>query len=337
MKIGIPGGMLFYYFYSLYTAFFQELGAEVVTSGSTNKTIFDSGIRLCVDEACLPVKIYHGHVDSLKDKVDALFIPRIVSICKNEYICPKFCGLPEMIRNSVPNLPYVIDCTINLRKSGGALIDAILDAASIISHDRRLIMSAYKKAATVQRVFEERLRTTGDFSLSISDKEISSKKTEYARRIGIIGHPYNVYDVFINMNIVEKLKSFGYSVLFPEMLDPLRVKRASNNFPKRHFWTFGRMLLGMGLSLIEKKDVDGIIYLSSFGCGIDSLIEDYLERHIRRDGRIPYMKLVLDEHTGEAGIDTRLEAFIDMVRWKEENESYISSYGQHVRSGQGIP
>ena len=63
------------------------------------------GAQYCVDEACLPVKVFHGHVCYLKDKCDLLFIPRIMQLYKDEYICPKFCGLPEMVINSIPGLP----------------------------------------------------------------------------------------------------------------------------------------------------------------------------------------------------------------------------------------
>ena len=53
----------------------------------------------------LPIKIFHGHVADLINKVDAIFVPRIISIAPREYICPKFLGLPDMIRNSISNLP----------------------------------------------------------------------------------------------------------------------------------------------------------------------------------------------------------------------------------------
>lgn len=88
--------------------FFTELGAETIVSEDTNKSILDLGVKHCVDEACMPVKVFHGHVASLRDKCDAILIPRIMQIRKREYICPKFCGLPEMVVYNIPDLPAVI-------------------------------------------------------------------------------------------------------------------------------------------------------------------------------------------------------------------------------------
>jgi len=65
-------------------------------SDDTNKEILDWGVKHCSNETCLPVKVFHGHAYSLKDKVDYIFIPRYTSVDKNEYTCPKFCGLPDM-------------------------------------------------------------------------------------------------------------------------------------------------------------------------------------------------------------------------------------------------
>lgn len=335
VRIGIPGGLFYYKFYPLWNTFYEELGAEVITSGDTNKNIFDLGVELCVDEACLPVKVYHGHVKSLSGRADMVFIPRIMSICRNEYICPKFCGLPEMVKNSVPGIPTMIDTIINQRKNPGSIVNSMLDAGSVITKNKKALIKAYKKALSVQDCFQERLRETGNFCLSMKDTKLESGANS-CKYIALIGHPYIIYDSFINMNIVKKLNAQGFHVITPEMIDDERVNRFAMSFPKRHFWTLGRNLLGAGLSFIEQRDVNGIIYMSSFGCGIDSLIEDYLERQIRRDGKIPYMKLVFDEHTGEAGLNTRLEAFIDMVNWRKDNESNFSSYGRSIRSRQGI-
>lgn len=338
MRIGIPCGLLYYSYYALWKSFFENLGCEVISSDNTNKRILDLGVKLCVDEACLPVKIYHGHIQDLIGKADAVFVPRIMSIAKNEYICPKFCGLPDMVRSSIPNMPLMIETTVNLRKSRRSLMDSVISAGSVVTKDKARIIEAYKKALEMQGRFESQIKISGDFEKSISYRkvkaEVKHNKDEKKMRIGLIGHPYNIYDDYANMDIRRKLISEGYHVITPEMVDENKINTNAAIMPKRHFWTFGRKILGAGLSFIKDRNVDGIIYLSSFGCGIDSLIEDYLERHIRRDGKIPYMKIVFDEHSGEAGVNTRLEAFLDMVKWRGDYESDISSYGGSLHGGQ---
>jgi predicted nucleotide-binding protein (sugar kinase/HSP70/actin superfamily) len=55
----------------------------------------------------------------------------------------------------------------------------------------------------------------------------------------------------------------------------------------------------------------------SFGCGVDSFVCDLAERKVRRSRDMPFIILTIDEHSGEAGLDTRLEAFVDMIRWRK--------------------
>ena len=110
MRIGIPNGLLYPDFKVLIETFFAELGREIVVSPVTNRAILDLGVNCCVDEACLPIKVFHGHVRWLSEygRCDMIFIPRIMRLRKNESICPKFCGLTEMVRYSIPDIPPLI-------------------------------------------------------------------------------------------------------------------------------------------------------------------------------------------------------------------------------------
>ena len=101
----------------------------------------------------------------------------------------------------------------------------------------------------------------------------------------------------------------------------------ANQLEKRMFWTFGRELIGAGLCAIEEEfRWDGMIFLSSFACGLDSIIADFIERKIRRKGTLPFMQLFIDEHTGEAGIDTRIEAFIEMIEKMCIRDRYMEDH-----------
>ena len=115
--VGIPRGLFFYDYFPMWKTFLEELGVKVIVSDRTTKNILDEGCKSSVDEACLPVKVFHGHVKSLEGKVDYVLIPRYTSISRNEYICPKIGGLPDMIRHTLKGIPQIIDTEINLRKS----------------------------------------------------------------------------------------------------------------------------------------------------------------------------------------------------------------------------
>jgi predicted nucleotide-binding protein (sugar kinase/HSP70/actin superfamily) len=129
------------------------------------------------------------------------------------------------------------------------------------------------------------------------------------------------------MELISKLSSYGAEVITPEFIDEDILESKSESIHKRMFWTFGKRVICSTLHFIERGDVDGIIYLMSFGCGVDALISDLSERYVRRGGNIPFLLLTIDEHSGEAGFNTRLEAFIDMVIWRMKNEGNISAHG----------
>ena len=99
MKIGIPGGLLYYRYEPFIRTFFNELSADAEYSTVSNREILDLGARHCVDEACLPMKIFHGHAAKLNKTCDAVAVPRIMNCEFGESICPKFRGLPELVQS----------------------------------------------------------------------------------------------------------------------------------------------------------------------------------------------------------------------------------------------
>ncbi|SHH40181.1 acyl-CoA dehydratase activase-related protein [Tepidibacter thalassicus] len=313
MKIGIPRALLFHEYAPLWTTFFEELGAQVIISENTNKKILNEGVQNTVDDACLPVKLFHGHVLNLKDKVDYIFIPRIMSLFKGEHICPKFCGLPEMIKNSIKDLPEIINTEINFIKSKDNLNETIYEIGKYFSTDFNTISRAYDIAYLK---FEEYKKNM-----------LNNIPNKNNKKIMLMGHTYNLYDTYVNMNTINKINLNEIDVLTPQMIDDIYINEYAKKYKGKIFWTFARKLIGTTLYLIENKIVNGIIYVSSFGCGIDSVVADTIERYIKRESDIPFMLLTLDEHTGEGGLNTRIEAFIDMIKWRDKNESNVPTHG----------
>jgi predicted nucleotide-binding protein (sugar kinase/HSP70/actin superfamily) len=314
--------------YPLWNTFFEELGAEVVTSPNTTKKILNEGVRICVDEACVPVKLFHGHVLSIKDQVDFLFIPRLTSISEGEYVCPKFGGLPDMIKGTIKGLPEIIDTEINWRKAESNAIESIIKIGSFIVNDEKLIKNAFKAAVDKFNDYNE------DIKKGFMPEDEKNRKSNLfvvkdsgIINIAVIGHPYNLYDSYINMNLFKKLRANGVNIITQEMIGEDIIDLHAKKLNKRVFWNFGRKALGAVMHMIEGNDIKGIIFLMSFGCGIDSFVGDLAERIVRRNTDIPFIYVTIDEHSGQAGLDTRLEAFIDMIRWRDKNEVDISTYG----------
>ena len=315
VKIGIPRGMFYYDYHILWEEFFKNLGVEVIISPKTNKDILNHGISTCVDEACLPVKVFHGHVNYLKDKVDYIFIPKIMSIYKREYGCPKHLGLPDMVKHSISDLPEIIAPVVNLKSSKRGLKDAVVYSGKYFTNNKREILKAYEMACVKH---EEQ-------SLSnILDENIDFKKYN-SRKILLLGHPYNIYDNYINMEVGKKLESNDIKIINTEMIQESIAREYANTLSKRMFWTQGQRIIGVAFNLIENSEIDGIIYISAFGCGLDSVLIELVDRKAR-EYNTPFTLLTIDEQTGEAGINTRIEAFLDMLKWRDENEDNISAF-----------
>lgn len=328
--IGIPRSLLFYNYFPLWQTFFEWLGEDVIVSGKTTKKTLDKGIESTVDDLCVPMKIFHGHISELKDKVDYLFIPRIYSIHENMYVCPKFQGLPEMIKSTFEKLPKIISPTVNLFNRKNKEIRNVVEVGKIFTNDLDVIGKAYNKAREAYCSYTKILKL-GVLPSDIFDNKYSINRTEDEKpKILLLGHPYVLYDNFFNMDIINKLRNYGYDVVSPDNFQFKEMVKIVENNNIRMCWTFGIKILGSMLKSIKMQNVAGIIYLSSFGCGLDSIITEIFEYRVKQENKIPYTIITLDEHTGEAGVSTRVEAFLDMVERRGMDEDYISTHGNGI-------
>jgi len=331
VKVGVPRGMYFYKYYTFIKTFLTELGAEVVPSPETTKEILDKGVLYCIDDACLPVKVYHGHADSIKDKVDLMLVPRLTSVSKGEYICPKFGGLPEMVKYSVPDLPPLIDTEINLIKSRRSLVKALYRMAFSLK---------FYNPAKIRKSIGSALKAHEEFKAAVHkgntpDNVIMSRPNAPFKRkgrIGLVGHPYLLYDSFINMNLIKKLRERGFEVVTPDMIDSHIINERCMELSKRMFWSSGKSIIGSALYIMDNGSIDGMLSLTAFGCGVDSLAGEFIDRYARKNYKKPYIVLNIDEHTGDAGFNTRLEAFFDLLDWRNSSASDLPTHGRSIYS-----
>ncbi|NLY75017.1 MAG: hypothetical protein GX075_06905, partial [Firmicutes bacterium] len=102
MKIGIPRALLYFWYGHLWERFWSECGWEAQVSPPTDHRIMKSGVNVAIDELCLPVKVFLGHVQFLAPRVDRIFIPHLIKVERDAFICPKFMGLPDLVRHALP-------------------------------------------------------------------------------------------------------------------------------------------------------------------------------------------------------------------------------------------
>jgi len=323
-RLGIPSALLYYVYYPFWLAFFNEIGVQVVTSKGTTKSILDKGVREALADACVPIKLFFGHVMELKNKCDCLFIPRVVCLNGKTIYCPKFLGLPDMIRHSLDGLPPIIDVRIDARQGRLSKLKAFLEIGSYFGVGRNIVLKAYCKAMLVLRRYHRLLRKglnpleAMEYMENPNNKKLALPPKANLK-FAVLGYPYSIYDSFISVNLLDKLKNMGVSVLTTENINPLVLAWQKNcGLPKRLFWTFSDAVLKAAYYLFRRGRVDAVLHLTAFGCGPDSILNKFIELEAKQHGDIPFMTLMIDEHTGEAGMTTRLEAFVDMVRRRKE-------------------
>lgn len=311
--VGIPRALFYYYHYPLWEFFFRELGFRILLSPPTDKNTVNLGIAKAVDEICYPVKIYYGHLAKLgKENIDYLFLPRLVSVEKRSYICPKFMGLPDMVKAGFTQLPNILEPTFDSSKKTYGMKDGLRQLGNELGFYGKKLEKVINGSLGALADYEESLQL-GKTPMEILDGYQQNAKIEKQLIVALLGHGYNIYDPYANMNLIPKLNDLGVQVITPEMLKESTLEKAMKNFPKHMFWTLGRQVVGSALHLETHNKIDGLIHVSSFGCGPDSMVAELVERYIRRNKRKPFLNLIIDEHTGEAGLNTRLEAFIDMI------------------------
>ena len=318
LRVGIPRALLWFKYGPGWQVFFRELGADVVVSPPTSKALLDRAVLLAVDEACLPAKLVYGHVDWLKGRCDLIFLPRMVSEKPWTKMCPKHMGVPDMVRAGVDGLPPLISPTIDLsRDKRKALLRAALEAARPITRNGRAVRRALKAALEAHRRYRALLRKGLD-AFSAARAVLRGEEPEPPVQTGdvsvaVIGHEYNVHDKFVNLELVDHLRGLGARVLTAEAV-PEEVSEAVSDASLRKplYWSYEKHIMGAAYHLARRGEVDGVVILTAFGCGPDSLVTEIMVRDLTEMG-VPVLLLTFDEHSGEAGILTRVEAFFDLL------------------------
>ncbi len=322
-KIGLPYALYFYEYYPLWKDFLTRLGAEVIVSPPTNKKILDLGIKSALSEVCLPVKIFYGHVLYLSEIVDYILIPRMVCIEKGAFFCPKMIGLPDMVKSSLPNLVSQLNPLIDVRQSYGTWKSSLMQVGKMITDNSAELSKAFSDSwEAFQQNYLANLLEPDLLSKSINQKNILNtvkKDSDISVNIAVLGHDYLINDSYVNMSLLNKLKNMNVNILTPEMVHPNIVKKQLKKLYKPIFWSLSRKVVGAAFYYFEKR-VDGIIHLTSFECGEDSMVGELIHHQSQQYPGVSYTEFVFDEHSGEAGVNTRIEAFLDMIRRKKRYE-----------------
>jgi len=297
MVIGIPRALLYYTYSDLWLNFFKNLDVEVIVSPETNKEIAKAGISNSIDEACYSSKIFIGHVQYLLDKCDMIFIPRIENSGIREEYCTRIFGLYDLAINTFPGIK-VLNAEVNylFRQKE---IDAFTEIGEALGKSEEESIDAYKHAAKLaEKIKEEK----------IFQQEKMIEETD-GLKVLMVAHNYNSFDAVIGQDIIRYFDDSNIKVAHADYISMREAKlQAKKAYSSRINWRVSAEMVG-GIQKYRDQ-VDGLVLISTFPCGPDSLFSELLIRTVHDK---PILSLVLDEHDAGAGIATRLESFTDII------------------------
>lgn len=305
-RVGIPRALCYYEYIVLWRTFLETLGLEVIVSPPTTRAMVTTALSRMVSETCLPVKVYAGHVYYLRDHgVDAVLVPAIRATEPDLFHCSKFLGLPDLIRAVVEDCPPLLELDIDIGKKRRDLQAVIRELGKTLTWNPWQLHHAIETAWKAHLDYQTRRA-----AMYLPPPPRDSANTRVT--IAVVGHPYMLYDRYITHNVLGRLQRMGAQVVTPEMAPPEGLNDGITRLTGRKYWVYEGEVTGAAGYYLNQPDVDGVIVMVAFGCGPDSTMLDVAQRAARQQHK-PLMGLVLDEHTGVAGLATRLEAFVDML------------------------
>ena len=350
-----------------FKALLEDMGNEVVVPKRPNREILSLGVANAPEFACIPLKITLGsYIDALRRGADTIVATGGVGPCRAGYytalqkkILERMGFAFEMIvfEPLSTGLWRLID---NIRK----LNSARLSVAAVISAVRRCWekikaldelerMLHYVRPREVVRGAAERAYNAGVRLLETTNtfKGIAEARDEGLRllrsvevdpdadpvRVGIVGEIYVVLEPAANLEMEKTLGELGAEVHRSIFLTGWtqdnaihegggrKIKRAALPYLPEMIGGHGQDSVGHTV-IYSREGLDGVIQLAPFTC-IPEIVAKAILPKVSEDLDIPVLSFFLDEQTGEAGVRTRLEAFVDLLKRRRESRRGFAGKG----------
>ena len=295
MRIGIPRALTTHSLFPLYSTFFAALGKEVVLSG-----VDPRGDLRSHSGFCLPAQIAHGAVlDLAHHGVRLVFLPQVARMPqhdsgKDSYLCPITQAGPYFLAKAFPDTQFlspVLDFTHGYSANAAMTEMAVRELG--VSQD--LANEAWAAAIGEQ--------TRVDCALvEIGRQALAQARAADKPAILLAGHSYNAYTPEASQSVGKKLSSMGVLVIPADCLMPTGAGPT--------VWHFANQILNAA-SLVKQHRNLFLLSVSNFSCTIDAFTHSQLASELESK---PYLTLEIDAHTADAGVQTRLEAFLDIVQ-----------------------
>ncbi|MFB3897626.1 MAG: acyl-CoA dehydratase activase [bacterium] len=329
-KVGLPRILHFYEYYPFWQEFFIQLGCEVVLSDKSNTHIIHEGIETVAAETCFPVKLAHGHIlNLLQKKVDYLFLPNIINLWREpdqkfelNHYCPYVQSFPHLVYSGIDFDKYqvkVLQPIIHFQREINQLRKSLSGVAESLDKANWELDQALLAAAQNQENFYHSVREAG--KKAIQDLAPNEKM------MVIVSRSYNGCDPGLNLEIPRKLAQLEIKSIPLDFL-PLHELDISDEMPEM-YWRTGQRILTAAEYIRHHPNLYAL-YLTNFSCGPDSFITHFFKEKMK--GK-PYLQIEVDEHSADAGIITRCEAFLDSLRNYEARSQKTSAQRRDLAEG----
>ncbi len=305
--VGVPMALSVHSLWPFYSWFFHSLGVKIQPS----TRIAPEGIAKQESNYCFPVEIAHGAVQDVLDQgVDYVFLPHFRDMPTLEDVhaclCPLAQGLPFYSRHAFGlREEQMLRPLVSFGGGFETSRPAFEDVAEQLGFTRAEGSRAYDIGVELFKRFQVAYRELGRRVL----REVADNPDRVY--IALLGRPYNAFTRDANMGIPRKFTSQGVTVIPFDMIHDTDAEIPPNNY-----WYYGQQDM-KAVRRVRKVDNLYLAWISNFSCAPDSFLLHYVRWLM---GQKPYLVLEIDSHTADAGLDTRVEAFLDIVE----------SYRRHV-------
>ena len=303
--VGLINSFLVTTLYPLYMTFFSELGLQVTLSGQ----IDPDGIKQKRASFCFPAEISHGAMANLiGKKPDFIFLPSIIELPApdsthihkgHQCTCMLLQSEPYFLKSAFKNIESsVLSPVLDFSKGYLSQLSVFISVGRKCGFSTSKSRLAYTKAVEVMNAHVQAMHMRG--------QEFIDKLQHTPDHIGIVlfGRSYNAFAPEANLGIPEKFASRGVTIV---PWDFLPFQSIPEEVPMN--WATGRDLLKAARYTSNHKQLFAV-YITNFSCGPDSFLVGYFRDIL---GSKPSLTLELDSHTADAGVNTRIEAFLDIV------------------------
>ncbi len=301
--IGISRSLLTNTLYPLYYHYFTNLGLETVLADNIDA----KGSDKIQSSFCYPVEISHGYFQNLLEKkTDYIFLPHITQMesqSENRYnrLCVFVQGecyfLKSTFRDEIKS--KLISPVIDFSLKGNHLKNTFSEIAKMLGKSKNLSDDAFDYAFGIYSDMQKDFKSIGAKVL----RELEEDKDKIA--MVLFGRSYNAFAKEANLNIPHKFASKNITIIPHDFL-PNDIRKSYENM----YWYSGNQILSNARLVAKHKQLFGV-FITNFSCGPDSFILSYFRSIM---GSKPSLTLELDSHSADVGVDTRIDAALDIIK-----------------------